>query len=161
LIADKLPQGYQTPIGHGDTRSYGEALLAASAIYVDFVSRCQQAGLKLNYVSHVTGHGWRKLMRLDEPFVYEITEPREVPALFRFMMDAGPITLREAYATFNMGIGFAAYVAPETADAVVAEAKACGHDAWIAGTVRKDGDKKAVVIPSLGLEYDGSTLQVR
>jgi len=39
-------------------------------------------GLKLNYVSHVTGHGWRKLMRLDEPFVYEITAPREAPALF-------------------------------------------------------------------------------
>jgi len=27
--------------------------------------------------------------------------------------------------------------------------------------VRKDGEKKAVVIPSLGLDYDGSTLQVR
>ena len=76
-------------------------------------------------------------------------------------MEAGPITRREAYATFNMGIGFAAYVAAETADAVVAAAKACGHDAWIAGSVKKDGEKKAVTIPSLGLEYDGSTLQVR
>jgi len=161
LIADKLPLGYQTPIGHGDARTYGEALLAASAIYVDFVSRCQRTGLKLNYVSHVTGHGWRKLMRLDDPFVYEIAEPREAPALFKFMMEAGPITLREAYATFNMGIGFAAYVAPEWADAVVAAARACGHDAWIAGKVRKDGERKAVVIPSLGLDYDGSTLQVR
>ena len=161
LIADKLPLGYQTPIGHGDTRTYGEALLAASAIYVDFVGRCQAAGLKLNYVSHVTGHGWRKLMRLDEPFVYEITEPRAAPALFKFLMEAGPITLREAYATFNMGIGFAAYVAPDLASAVVAAAQACGHEAWIAGNVKKVGDKKAVVIPSLGLEYDGSTLQVR
>jgi phosphoribosylformylglycinamidine cyclo-ligase len=161
LIADKLPLGYQTPIGHGDSRTYGEALLAASAIYVDFVGRCQEAGLKLNYVSHVTGHGWRKLMRLDEPFVYEITEPRAAPALFKFLMEAGPITLREAYATFNMGIGFAAYVAPELASAVVSAAKACGHEAWIAGHVKKAGDKKAVVIPSLELEYDGSTLQVR
>jgi len=76
-------------------------------------------------------------------------------------MEAGPITLREAYATFNMGIGFAAYVAPEAADAVLAAARACGHDAWIAGKVKKDGTRKAVVIPSLGLEYDGSTLQVR
>jgi phosphoribosylformylglycinamidine cyclo-ligase len=81
LIADRLPQGYQTPIGHGDARTYGEALLAASAIYVDFVVKCQQAGVKLNYVAHVTGHGWRKLMRLEEPFVYEITTPREIPAL--------------------------------------------------------------------------------
>jgi phosphoribosylformylglycinamidine cyclo-ligase len=128
---------------------------------VDFVGRCQADGLKLNYVSHVTGHGWRKLMRLDEPFIYEITEPRAAPALFKFLMEAGPITLREAYATFNMGIGFAAYVAPELASAVVAAAQACGHEAWVAGNVKKVGDKKAVVIPSLGLEYDGSTLQVR
>lgn len=161
LIASKLPQGYQTPIGFGDERSYGEALLAPSVIYVDFVNQCQQAGLKLNYVAHVTGHGWRKLMRLDEPFVYEITAPREAPALFKFLMQAGPITLREAYATFNMGIGFAAYVAPQSAEAVLAAARGAGYDAWIAGRVRKDGNRKAVVIPSLGLEYSGDTLQVR
>ncbi len=161
LIAEKLPQGYQTPIGHGDARTYGEALLAPSVIYVDFVRECQQRGLKLNYVSHVTGHGWRKLMRLDEPFVYEITTPREPLALFKFLEQAGPISRREMYATFNQGVGFGAYVAPETAEAVVAAAKATGYDAWQAGRVRKEGTRKAVVIPSLGLEYDGSTLQVR
>ncbi len=161
LIAEKLPQGYQTPIGHGDPRTYGEALLAASAIYVDFVVKCQQAGVTLNYVSHVTGHGWRKLMRLDEPFVYEITTPREAPALFKFLMEAGPINLREAYATFNMGIGFAAYVSQSAVEATLAAAKVAGHDAWVAGKVRKEGNRKAVVIPSLGLEYSGETLQVR
>ncbi|WP_415908034.1 AIR synthase-related protein [Oleiharenicola sp. Vm1] len=161
LIAERLPQGYQTPIGHGDPRTYGEALLAPSVIYVDFVRECQQRGLKLNYVAHVTGHGWRKLMRLDEPFVYEITTPREPLALFKFLEQAGPISRREMYATFNQGVGFAAYVAPETAEAVVAAAKATGYDAWQAGRVRKEGARKAVVIPSLGLDYDGSTLQVR
>ena len=161
LIADKLPKGYQAPIGHGDARSYGEALLAPSVIYVAFVRECQRRGLKLNYAAHVTGHGWRKLMRLEEPFVYEITAPRETPALFKFMMQAGPITLREAYATFNMGIGFAAYIDPKSADAVLAAAQATGYDAWLAGHVKKDGARKAVVIPSLGLEYSGDTLQVR
>ena len=161
LIADKLPQGYSTPIGHGDGRTYGEALLAASAIYVDFVVKCQQSAVKLNYVAHVTGHGWRKLMRLEEPFVYEITVPREIPALFRFMMEAGPIDLREAYATFNMGVGFAAYVAPDAVDATLAAAKAAGHDAWLAGHVKKEGGRKAVTIPSLGLAYEADTLQVR
>jgi phosphoribosylformylglycinamidine cyclo-ligase len=161
LIAEKLPQGYQTPIGHGDPRTYGEALLAASAIYVDFVVKCQQAGVKLNYVAHVTGHGWRKLMRLDEPFVYEITEPRPIPALFQFLMEAGPISLREAYATFNMGVGFAAYVSPSAVEATLAAARSAGHEAWVAGRVKKDGTRKAVVIPALGLEYSGETLQVR
>ena len=160
-IADQLPQGYQTPIGFGDTRTYGEALLAPSVIYVEFVRECQQRGLKLNYVAHVTGHGWRKLMRLEEPFVYEITNVRQAPALFQFLEKAGPISKREMYATFNQGIGFAAYVSPELAEHVLEAAKAAGYDAWLAGTVKKEGTRKAVVIPSLGLAYEGDTLQVR
>jgi phosphoribosylformylglycinamidine cyclo-ligase len=160
-IAEQLPNGYQTPIGHGDGRTYGEALLAPSVIYVEFVRECQQRGLKLNYVSHVTGHGWRKLMRLEEPFVYEITNPRPAPPLFQFLEKAGPISTREMYATFNQGIGFAAYVAPELVDATLEAARAGGYDAWLAGRVKKEGGRKAVVIPSLGLAYEGDTLQVR
>ncbi|MDB6092908.1 MAG: phosphoribosylformylglycinamidine cyclo-ligase [Verrucomicrobia bacterium] len=161
LIADKLPQGYQTPIGHGDSRSFGEALLAPSVIYVAFVRECQRRGLKLNYAAHVTGHGWRKLMRLEESFVYEIAAPRTAPALFRFLEEAGPISPREMYATFNQGVGFAAYVDPKIADAVVVAARAVGYDAWIAGRVKKEGTRKAVEVPSLGLVFDGETLQVR
>ncbi len=160
-LAAQLPQGYLTPIGHGDARTFGEALLAPSVIYVAFVRECQRRGIKLNYVAHVTGHGWRKLMRLEEPFVYEITAPREAPALFQFMMEAGPIERREAYATFNMGVGFAAYVAPESADAVLEVARVTGYEAWRAGSVRREGARKAVVVPSLGLTFEGDTLQVR
>ena len=160
-VAAQLPRGYETPIGHGDPRSYGEALLAPSVIYVAFVRECQRRGLKLNYVAHVTGHGWRKLMRLEEPFVYEITAPRPAPALFQFLEEAGPIERREMYATFNMGVGFAAFVAPENAEAALAIAQATGYDAWRAGRVKKDGARKAVVVPSLGLEFAGDTLQVR
>ncbi len=76
-------------------------------------------------------------------------------------MEAGPIDLREAYATFNMGIGFAAYVPPSQAEAAVAAAAAAGCDAWVAGRVRKDGERKAVEVPSLGLHFDSETLQVR
>lgn len=160
-LAAQLERGYQTPIGHGDARSFGEALLAPSVIYVAFVRECQRRGLKLNYVAHVTGHGWRKLMRLDEPFVYEIATPRETPALFRFMMEAGPIERREAYATFNMGVGFAAYVSPNKVDATLAAARSTGYDAWLAGRVHKDGDRKAVLVPSLDLVFEGDTLQLR
>jgi phosphoribosylformylglycinamidine cyclo-ligase len=158
-IADQLPKGYATPLGDG--RTYGEALLAPSVIYVAFVRECQRRGLKLNYVAHVTGHGWRKLMRLEEPFVYEITNVRSAPALFQFLAQAGPISPREMYATFNQGIGFAACVAPELAEATVAAAKTAGYDAWLAGRVQKDGARKAVVVPPLNLTFEGETLQVR
>ena len=161
LIEQKLPEGYQTPVGFGDQRNYGEALLAPSVIYVAFVRECQRRKLKLNYVAHVTGHGWRKLMRLDEPFVYEITAARPAPALFRFLEKSGPIDQREMYATFNMGVGFAAYVNPQSAVEVLAAAQAAGYDAWLAGRVKKEGARKAVVVPALGLTFEGDTLQVR
>jgi phosphoribosylformylglycinamidine cyclo-ligase len=158
-LAGRLPGGYQTLLSDG-TR-FGEALLAPSAIYVGFVAECQRRGIKLNYVAHVTGHGWRKLMRLDEPFVYEITQVPPPPPLFQFLMEAGPVDLKEAYATFNMGIGFAAYVPPSFADQAVDAAVAMGFGAWIAGRVKKDGDRKAVEVPSLGLCYEAGSLQLR
>ena len=158
-IGERLPGGYATPVGDG--RSYGEALLAPSAIYVRFVRECQRRGIKLNYVAHVTGHGWRKLMRLEDPFVYEITSLRPLPAVFRFLMEKGPVDIREAYATFNMGIGFAAYVSPDLAVQALAAARATGYDAWEAGRVHRDGQRKAVVITPENIVFEADTLQLR
>jgi len=158
-IAESLPARYATRIEGGLT--LGEALLAPSTLYVAFVRECQRRAIHIKYAAHVTGHGWRKLMRLEEPYVYEITAPRPQPAIFRFLMEAGPVDPREAYATFNMGIGFAVYVAPAAAQAALQAARATGYDAWVAGSVRRDGKRKAVSIPSLGLEFEGDTLQVR
>ena len=75
-------------------------------------------------------------------------------------MEAGPIKLRKAYATFNMGVGSAAYVSPSAVEATLASAKAAGREAWVAGQVKKEGSRKAVVIPSLGLAYEADILQV-
>jgi phosphoribosylformylglycinamidine cyclo-ligase len=158
-IADRLPQGYLTKIGDG--RTYGEALLDPSVIYVKFVAACQQAGLTLRYAAHVTGHGWRKLMRLDEPFVYRMTDMREPLPVFKFIMERGPVEIREAYATFNMGIGFAAYVRAGDAARCVEIAKSAGYDAWVGGRVEKRGDRKAVEIEPLKITFEGDTLQVR
>ncbi len=123
--------------------------------------RLSDAGLSLHYTGHITGHGWRKLMRLDEPFVYRLTNVRPPLPIFDFLMKHGPIEEREAYATFNMGAGFAAYVPPAQADHCVRLAREAGYDAWIAGTVHKEGHRKAVEIEPLGITFEGETLQVR
>ena len=158
-LADRLPQGYLTPIDDG--RTYGEALLDPSVIYVRYVAALQSAGIRPHYAAHITGHGWRKLMRLHEPFVYRMTSVPEPPAVLRFIVRAGPVDLREAYATFNMGAGFAVYVDPADADRCVGLARDNGYDAWRGGTVLKRGARKAVEIPDLGITFDGETLRVR
>jgi phosphoribosylformylglycinamidine cyclo-ligase len=158
-LAERLPQGYLTPISDG--RAYGEALLDASAIYVRFVAALQRANIHPHYAVHVTGHGWRKLMRLNEPFVYHITEVREPLPIFRFVQQQGPVETREAYATFNMGVGFAVYVDPSQANQCVQLAQSEGYEAWIAGSVRKEGSRKAVEIEPLKITFEAETLQVR
>jgi phosphoribosylformylglycinamidine cyclo-ligase len=158
-LADRLPEGYLAKISDG--RTYGEALLDPSVIYVRFIQAARRAGLKLHYAAHVTGHGWRKLMRLDEPFVYEIQTIPKPPPIFGFLMDKGPIALREAYATFNMGIGFALMVAPGDSQQCMSLAMANGYHPTLIGTVRKQGNRKAVEIKPLNLVFEAETLNLR
>jgi phosphoribosylformylglycinamidine cyclo-ligase len=158
-IAEQLPEGYATELDDG--RTYGQALLEPSTIYVPFIAACQKARIALKYAVHITGHGWRKLMRLPEPFVYEITDIGHPPEIFRFIRKHGPVTEEEAYATFNMGAGFAAYVTPADVAATMAAAQACGIPAWVAGMVRRRGSRKAVELHPLGIVFGEETLRVR
>jgi phosphoribosylformylglycinamidine cyclo-ligase len=158
-IADQHPQGYLAELS--DKRTFGEALLDPSVIYVDFVRAAQQASIPLHYVAHVTGHGWRKLMRSADPFVYRIDTVRDPHPVFGFIATHAKLDAREMYGTFNMGIGFAAYVPESACDATLAAAKACGHHAWRAGTVIKQSDRKAVEIKPLGITFEGDTLNLR
>jgi phosphoribosylformylglycinamidine cyclo-ligase len=158
-IADRLPQGYLTPIGDG--RSYGQALLDPSVIYVRFIAALQKAGIKPHYAVHITGHGWRKLMRLPEPFVYRVTQLPKPPPIFDFLTRQGPIETREVWATFNMGAGFAVYVDPESAAKCLELAREAGYQAWVGGVVQKQGNRKAVELAPLGITFEAETLQVR
>lgn len=158
-LADRLPQGYLTPVAGGQT--YGEALLAPSVIYVEAVAACRRAGIGLHYAAHMTGHGWRKLMRLDEPFVYRVEFVPEPQPVFATIRAAAQLDDREMYGTFNMGVGFALYVAAADADRTLQAVQAAGFQAWRGGTVLRDGGRKAVEIPALGLAYGGDTLHIR
>jgi phosphoribosylformylglycinamidine cyclo-ligase len=159
-IADRLPDGYLTKTPDG--RTYGEALLDPSVIYVRYIESCQQAGLHLHYAAHITGHGWRKLMRLDEPFVYRMTDlAPATPPVFDLIAEAGPVDVREMYATFNMGAGFAVFVNSDDADDCLEIAMKTGYRAWIGVTVLKEGKRKAVEIVPLKITYDAEILQLR
>jgi phosphoribosylformylglycinamidine cyclo-ligase len=156
-VAGREKDGYLAKMSDG--RPFGEGLLDPSVIYVNFVEAAQKAGLDLHYVAHVTGHGWRKLMRLAEPFVYEIDVVKPPLPVFEFLGQS--IDEREMYATFNMGVGFAAYVSAGDADRCVAIAKAAGYEAWAAGRVTQSGDRKAVEIKPLGITFESDTLALR
>ena len=163
-LAERMPKGYLTPISDG--RSYGEALLDPSVIYVNFIRACQEAGLRLKYCAHMTGHGWRKLMRLPDDLVYRIDSLPPVPPVFEAIQSYAGLDLKGMYGTFNMGAGWAAFVAPEDAERCVSIAKAAGYGALKAGSdaSEKTADgkaRKAVEIVPLGIVFDGTELNIR
>jgi phosphoribosylformylglycinamidine cyclo-ligase len=158
-LATRLPQGYQTQLDSG--RSYGDTLLDPSVIYSAFIRGCQEAGVPLHYAVHMTGHGWRKLMRLAEPWVYRLSDLGSVPEIFPFIQKHAGLDNREMYGTFNMGAGFAVYVAPQDAERTLQIARDTSYTAWLGGHLEKQGQRKAVEIGPLGIVFEGETLQIR
>jgi phosphoribosylformylglycinamidine cyclo-ligase len=159
-LAARLPQGYLTPLTASAVPiSYGEALLEPTVLYSPITEALFKAGVRPHYAANITGHGWRKLMRHRSPFTYRIHSVPDVPPVLRFIQSEALLSDRDAYGTFNMGAGFALFVAAEDAQATVAAAHKAGLDAWVAGTV--EAGAKRLVIEPLGLEYDGSELGLR
>lgn len=172
-IAEKLPQGYLTKIGSEDHqhdgcgRFYGDALLDPTFIYVPLVEECLNRGIDIHYAVNITGHGWRKLMRAKQSFVYVIEQLPKCPPVFNFIQRHGPVDDQEAYGNLNMGAGFALYVAERDVSAVLSANEAVApdnlanyHHAFRAGYIR-ESDTKRVVIEPKNLEYTAESLAVR
>lgn len=157
-IAGRLPDGYLTRLEDG--RTYGETLLDPTHIYVGLVEDCLNSGVHIHYAVNITGHGWRKLMRLNQPFAYIIERLPKQLSIFDFIQQHGPVDDSEAYANLNMGAGFALYVPEADAEGVLKIARSFGFGALYAGHIEQNDVKKVAIRPK-GLEYPGSTLAIR
>ncbi len=156
-LAERLPAGYAARISDG--RPFGEALLDPTVLYAPVLEAVWAAGITPHYAVHITGHGWRKLMRHPASFTYRLTQMPPVPAVLEFLQRELPLDAREAYGSFNMGAGFALFVAAEDGDATVRAARAAGIAAWISGTVQ--AGPRRVVLDSLGITYESNDLRLR
>jgi phosphoribosylformylglycinamidine cyclo-ligase len=156
-LVERLPDGYRTPLADG--RSFGEALLDPTVLYPPVIEALFAAGVRPHYAVNVTGHGWRKLMRHPAELTYRIRRVPPVPRVLEFLQAEGGMSARDAYGTFNMGAGFALFMARADVAAAIAAAERAGLAAWHAGAV--EAGAKSLVIEPLGLEYAASDLRVR
>ena len=143
-IASRLDDGLLTEIPGG--RRFGDALLDPSIVYADFVARVVASGVRVSYLSHITGHGLLKLMRTGSALTYRVRSLPPVPPVLRFLSDQAGMSDREAYTTLNMGVGFAVYCRASDAARVVDEASSVGLRAAVAGTV-EEGPRRVVLEP--------------
>ncbi len=156
-LAERLPEGYRTRLTDG--RRFGEALLDPTVLYAPVTEALFAAGVRPHYAVNVTGHGWRKLMRHPADLRYVIRSVPPVPAVLQFLQAQGAMSARDAYGTFNMGAGFALFVARADVAKTIAIAEGAGLAAWHAGDVTAGA--KSLVIEPLGFEYAASDLHLR
>jgi phosphoribosylformylglycinamidine cyclo-ligase len=158
-IADKLPKRFLTTIDKRGT-TFGSALLQPSLIYSSLVEKMLNTGVSVNYAIHITGHGWRKLMRLPKPFAYVMDYVPPVPRLFEFMQERGPVSDEEAYGNFNMGVGFAFILPANQSDKALRLARRAGFNAWIGGTVQASSKASVEIVPK-NISFKQDTLALR
>lgn len=156
-LAESLPDGFRTLLNDG--RTFGEALLDPTVLYAPITEALFAAGVRPHYAVNVTGHGWRKLMRHPAELRYVIRSIPPVPPVLDFLRDRAGMSARDAYGTFNMGAGFALFVAHSDVAAVIRVAEHAGLAAWHAGHV--EAGAKSVVIEPLGITYSAGDLHLR
>jgi len=156
-VVETLPDGYRTKLPDG--RLYGDALLDPTVLYSPATEALFAAGITPHYCANITGHGWRKVMRHPGVFTYRFNKIPAVPPVLAFIQQAARMSPTDAYGTFNMGAGFALFVAAKDADKTVATAKAAGFDAMIAGKV--EAGTKQVVIEPIGVSFTDADMHLR
>jgi phosphoribosylformylglycinamidine cyclo-ligase len=156
-IAENLPEGYATKLKDG--RMYGEALLTPSHIYAKAISELFDEGINIHYMVHITGHGFRKIMRAKEEFCYIIEILPEVDELFKFIQTQSEMSDEEMYGTFNMGAGFAVILPEEESERAAEIITNAGFKAIIAGKI-ETGEKQVVIKP-LNITFKSESLNIR
>ncbi|MDO8609822.1 MAG: AIR synthase-related protein [bacterium] len=156
-VSKKLSKGYATKLFNG--QMYGEAILQKSNIYAKLIQDLQKNNIDIHYISNITGHGLRKIMRARPNFSYMIEKIFEQQELFNFIQKHANLSDEEMYQTFNMGMDYALFI-PEKdvkkAQIIIKENK---FQSINAGYIEKG--KKQVLIKPKNIVYKGETLDLR
>ncbi len=128
------------PLPGGGGESVADALLAPHRWYgpaLESELGSEIGGRRVHGLAHVTGGGIAgNLVRvLPDGCRARVTPPDPVPAVFRWLCEAGAVPLDEARDTFNLGVGMIVACARESADALRADVAARGVSAFTLGDV--------------------------
>ena len=156
-IAKKLPQGYVTKMPNGAL--YGEAILTKSNLYAKLIQSLIQAEIDIHYITHITGHGLRKIMRGRQNFTYVIEKLFQPQEVFKFIQKHAGLNDYEAYETYNMGQDYAIFLPAKDVKKAEAIIKKNGFESLDAGYLKK-GPRQVVIKPK-NVIYFANTLDIR
>lgn len=132
---------------HG--RSLADALIAPTRIYVKPLLALM-ASMEVKGMAHITGGGLvENVPRVlgDKLTAVLDSTAWEMPPLFKWLQQHGGVADAEMHRVFNCGIGMVVIVAPEIADAAMAQLNAAGEAVSRIGTIRaRTGDEHQTIV---------------
>jgi len=156
-VAKKLPKGYATKLKNG--KMFGEAILTKTNIYAKLIQDLLDANVDIHYISNITGHGLRKIMRARQNYTYVIEKVFDPQEVFLFIQKHAKINDFEMYQTFNMGQDYAFFLPSRDVAAAQKIITKCGFESLNAGYVEK-GPRQVIIKPK-NLQYKSETLDLR
>lgn len=156
-IAKKLPQGYATKLPSGVT--YGEALLTKSHIYAELIQALLNAGVNIHYITNITGHGLRKIMRSKSDFSYILEKVFNPQEIFLFIQQQARLDDYEMYQTYNMGQDYAIFLPKDDVKKAQEIITNDGFESLDAGYLQ-EGKRKVVIKPK-DITFEKETLDLR
>ena len=116
-LVRKIIAGLDLNMPFGNS-TLGETLLTPTKIYVKDVLPLVETGL-IKSAAHITGGGFFENIprALPDGLSAKIEKANvKTPEIFRFLQEKGGILERDMFNTFNMGVGMALTVSPETVE---------------------------------------------
>lgn len=156
-VAKKLPNGYSTKLIGGIM--YGEALLTKTNIYAKLINNLISQNIDIHYISNITGHGHRKIMRSPKKITYYIENIFEPPELFLFIQNHANLSDYEMFEEFNMGMDYAMFLPREDVKKALEVIKQNGFEGLDAGYI-EEGERQVIIKPK-NITFKGETLNLR
>lgn len=155
-IAKKLPEHYATKLPSG--KIYGEVILNRTNIYAKLVHDLLKS-VNVHYISNITGHGLRKVMRANHEFTYVINKIFEPQEIFNFIQEHTNIDDEEMYGTFNMGQDYAIFLPKRDVNKALEIIRKNKFKGLNAGYIEK-GPRQVIIKPK-NIIFKGNTLDLR
>ncbi|MBN1787584.1 MAG: phosphoribosylformylglycinamidine cyclo-ligase [Sedimentisphaerales bacterium] len=133
-----------------DNKPIGDCLLEPTKIYVrPIVKLLKHYKVKqvIHAMAHITGGGLGGNIPRILPKNCNAVINRsgwQIPPIFTFLQNNGPVKEEEMFRAFNMGIGFILIVAPDFADSIERQLSRTGQTVYRLGTIVR-GSRKVII----------------
>lgn len=156
-VAKKLSAGYGTKMKSG--KLYGDDLLTKTNIYAKLVQDLLDADIDIHYISNITGHGLRKIMRARKNFTYVIEKVFPPQEVFNFIQKHAGINDYEMCQTFNMGQDYAIFLSSNDVKRTQQIITKNKFQSIVAGYVKR-GPRQVIIKPK-NIAFSSETLDLR